>query len=155
MPSPRLRQQNAADLFYRVTPSYAICSSSSALGKWDVGYIVKSCSPTLSGFDHFLGYYSACLSDYWYHWSPSQCDQQGPYVDLSNSSAGALPRPSSLALNGTYDAHVFTNEAVRLIEGHDQRWPMYMYLAYQNVHLGGCAPPSTLPPPWTTPPCSA
>jgi arylsulfatase A-like enzyme len=55
-----------------------------ALGKWDIGYIVKDCSPTFSGFDTFLGYYSACLSDYWYHWVPGQCDQKGPYVDLSN-----------------------------------------------------------------------
>jgi hypothetical protein len=30
-------------------------------------YLPRSCTPTRSGFDTFLGYYSACLSDYWYH----------------------------------------------------------------------------------------
>ena len=44
-----------------------------ALGKWDVGYLEKTCTPTFAGFDTYFGYYEACLSDYWYHWSPDQC----------------------------------------------------------------------------------
>ena len=49
--------------------------------QWDVGFISSSCTPTRSGFDTFLGYYSACISDYWYHWSPDQCDDRGPYIE--------------------------------------------------------------------------
>lgn len=107
--------------------------------QWDVGYIAESCTPTRSGFDTFLGYYSACLSDYWYHWSPGQCDHEGPYIDFSNSSKALYPNdiaPGSRYLNGSYNAHVFTTEAVRLIRANGGKGPpMYFYLAYQNVHL--------------------
>ena len=36
-----------------------------ALGKWDVGFLKKECSPTYRGFDTFFGYYMACEADYW------------------------------------------------------------------------------------------
>ena len=36
-----------------------------ALGKWDVGYMKKECSPTYRGYDTFFGYYLACEADYW------------------------------------------------------------------------------------------
>lgn len=45
--------------------------STHALGKWDVGDIVSKCTPTYSGFDSFLGYYEACLSDYWWDTPPA------------------------------------------------------------------------------------
>ena len=41
-----------------------------ALGKWDVGFMKKECSPTYRGFDTFFGYYLACEADYWYHAAP-------------------------------------------------------------------------------------
>lgn len=41
-----------------------------AIGKWDVGYIKKHCTPTFRGYDTFLGYWTACTSDYWYHGAP-------------------------------------------------------------------------------------
>lgn len=88
--------------------------STHALGKYDIGYMRQECTPTLSGFDTFLGYYEACLSDYWYHWSPQQCDDNGPYIDFSNSTLNH-PQAASPILNGTYNAHVFTAETIRLI----------------------------------------
>jgi hypothetical protein len=36
-----------------------------AIGKWDVGYIKEHCLPTKRGYETFLGYYTACTSDYW------------------------------------------------------------------------------------------
>jgi arylsulfatase A-like enzyme len=35
-----------------------------ALGKWDVGYCARVCTPTHSGFDSFLGCDMACGSQY-------------------------------------------------------------------------------------------
>ena len=107
-----------------------------------IGYIVKNCTPTLRGFDSFFGYYEACIADYWYHFAADQCDDKGPYVDLSNNTGLGNVTPSSLALNGwvqpiklcftfvvsklvfrflwlvvgTYNAHLFTDEAIRLIK---------------------------------------
>jgi hypothetical protein len=54
------------------------------------------------------------------------CPNTAPHASTTGNARGA-----DLALNGTYDAHVFTNEAIRLLEEHDQTRPWYMYLAYQ------------------------
>ena len=42
-----------------------------ALGKYDVGFMVREATPTYRGFDSFYGYYEACNADYWYHSSPT------------------------------------------------------------------------------------
>lgn len=109
-----------------------------ALGKWDTGFLLEECTPTERGFDTFLGYYEACEADYWYHGAsggyPHTCPGQRP-TDLANSTSKGI-RGASLALNGTYNTHVFGGEAVRLIEAHDPLSPMYMYLAFMNVHDG-------------------
>ena len=64
-----------------------------ALGKWDVGFMEKKCSPTERGFDTFFGYYMACEADYWYHgasggYPPKSPNCTGPGgelpIDLSN-----------------------------------------------------------------------
>jgi len=34
-----------------------------ALGKWDVGWMLRAATPTYRGFDDFFGYYLACNSD--------------------------------------------------------------------------------------------
>ena len=53
-------------------------------------------------------------------------------TDLSNSS-GAAVSPAASALNGTYNADLFAEEAVRLIAGSGNE-PLYCYLAFQNTH---------------------
>ena len=117
-----------------------------ALGKWDVGYMKKECSPTYRGFDTFFGYYLACEADYWYHASPGEpapnCSTTGKGVgntptDLSNNT-GARIAPAPGALNGTYNTRLLADEAARLVRAHDNRTPFYMYLAFMAVH-DGCA----------------
>lgn len=39
-------------------------------------------------------------------------------------------------LEGEYTTDVFTNEAVRIIEGHDQSRPLFLYLNHLAVHAG-------------------
>ena len=53
-----------------------------AIGKWDVGYIKEHCLPTKRGYETFLGYYTACTSDYWYHGAPGG--------NLTSSSCGGV-----------------------------------------------------------------
>ena len=122
--------------------------STHAIGKWNLGNMVRRYTPTFRGFSTFFGYYAAALGDYWYHGDPSKCpfskNATKTYItDLSNSSGADLVegiRPAdSPGVNGTYDQELFTAEAVRLIENHggitgenDQN--LYIYLAYQNVH---------------------
>ena len=66
-----------------------------AIGKWDVGYIKKHCTPTYRGYDTFLGYWTACTSDYWYHGAPggnitfSKCGGVD-FHDAVRTSAGSV-----------------------------------------------------------------
>eukprot|EP00041_Stephanoeca_diplocostata_P009626 m.149543 g.149543 ORF g.149543 m.149543 type:complete len:557 (-) comp17821_c0_seq1:310-1980(-) len=115
-----------------------------ALGKWDVGFLNRTCSATYRGYDTFFGYYTACQGDYWYH------SASGGYPDNAQCTApdGALPtdfssnvgtkvQPAPTSLNGTYNRVLFSNEAARLIHAHPSPTiPMFMYLAFMNVHDG-------------------
>jgi hypothetical protein len=89
------------------------------------------------GFDTFYGYYAACQVDYWYHGAPlNECGTSlpgDPIVDFSNSTVETiLP---AFGTNGTYNQKLFTDEAVRLIrEASKNDVPLYLYLAYHNVH---------------------
>ena len=117
-----------------------------AIGKWDVGWIEQHCTPTFRGFDSFLGYYTACTSDYWYHGAPGgnltfdKCRGVDFHDSLPNEIRGAkMSGPDSL--NNTYDQEVFTRRAVAIIDRHGQEEaaaavspPLFLYLAYHNVH---------------------
>eukprot|EP01047_Picozoa_sp_COSAG01_P055174 COSAG01_NODE_6114_length_3843_cov_2.175481_3_plen_119_part_00 len=73
--------------------------------------------------------------DYWYHGYPgSDCGAPELYpTDLSNSTGSSVRPADAPGVNGTYDAVIFTAEAVRLIrEAGTSQKGMYMYLAYQN-----------------------
>ena len=68
----------------------ALCvDATHALGKWDVGFMQKECSPTYRGFDTFFGYYMACEADYWYHGASggypggANCTSQGRHLTCS------------------------------------------------------------------------
>ena len=126
-----------------------------AVGKWNLGNLVKAYTPTFRGFDSFVGYYAAALADYWYHGNPGKCKVSAGLTapafvtDLSNSSganeaAGVRPATAP-GVNGTYDLDVFAADAVRRIEAHaaaqlkrraagEMEAGLYVYAAFQNVH---------------------
>ena len=120
-----------------------------ATGKWDVGYVEQHCTPTFRGFDTFLGYYTACTSDYWYHGAPggnmtmSKCGGVDFHDSVTNQVRGAaMSGPRSY--NNTYYQVLFTQRAVDVIDGHTSKSsgaadggapaPLYLYVAYHNVH---------------------
>eukprot|EP00911_Craspedida_sp_UC1_P000919 UC1_evm1s699 len=120
-----------------------------SIGKWDIGFARRECTATFRGFDTFYGYYCACEANYWTHDAaggyPGNCAQ--PVFDLSNNTLNHIDTtyfPSNS--NGTYNRELFSNEAVRLIRGHDASVPMYLYLAFMNVH-DGCETPHDIAPP--------
>eukprot|EP00039_Didymoeca_costata_P006376 m.89637 g.89637 ORF g.89637 m.89637 type:complete len:574 (-) comp13233_c0_seq2:193-1914(-) len=116
-----------------------------AIGKWDVGMIAKHCTPTYRGFDTFLGYYTACVEDYWYHFAPSCNNQSGGNLPADFTMNEGTTFQAIPTANGTYDAHVFTERAITLVNQHAENLrtnrtggddSLFIYLAYQNVHLG-------------------
>lgn len=94
------------------------------VGKWHLGFCKWDFTPTRRGFDTFLGYYSGRL-DYYSH--SRTFDEIGGYDFRDNDNV-------AYAYNGTYSAHVFGQRAVRIIQSHDKKKPLFMYLAFQNVH---------------------
>ena len=107
-----------------------------AIGKWDVGHVVKETTPTFKGFDSFLGYYMACNHDLYYH-STGYCDgdDRGTVPTDFSENVGDKVGPAK-GRNGTYSTRIFSARAVKLIQTHDfQAKPLYLYVAPQNVHL--------------------
>ena len=108
--------------------------STHAIGKWDVGKIGVACTATWRGFDSFMGYYSACNFDYFTH--NATCNSEG--LTLNEGKAVAAV-PGAL---GRYSTHLYTARAVSLVQAHAaaaSAAPLFVYLAYQNVHLA-CGP---------------
>ena len=109
-----------------------------AVGKWHVGFKTEAHTPTMRGFDSWLGYY---------HWGEGYFHHEFPPaykgatkcrgVDLNNNT-GATLRPfgnASAAVDGVYSMDLFVAEACRVIAAHDAAAaPLYLYLAFQNVH---------------------
>ena len=121
-----------------------------ALGKWDVGWMARNATATYRGFDDFYGYYLACNADYWYHTvanGGARCTPGNAYnasvTDWSDNAGTALGPGDRLGRNGTYNAELLTARAEAIISAHDPSRPLYLYLAYQNVHEG-CARPDKL-----------
>ena len=111
--------------------------------QWDLGAWTKRYTPTFRGFGSFVGYYNAALRDYWFHGGSCSKGCPAHSTDLSNSSGLNDPagvRPASDSVNGTYDADIFTAEALRVLQEHggsaaDDVSGLYMY-ATNSRHNG-------------------
>ena len=90
--------------------------NTSAIGKWDVGFVVKETTPTWKGFDNFLGYYKACNNDLFYH-STGKCHGETLTPTDMSRNVGENISPET-GVNGTYSTRLFTEEAIRVLRDH-------------------------------------
>ena len=110
------------------------------IGKWHLGMCNVKFTPTHRGFDTFSGYLLGA-EDYFLH---TRSDSGYNALDFRNSTSllddrdKELP-PACRTQNGTYSSHVFWNQASLVVNAHKKRYgkehkPLFMYLAFQNVH---------------------
>jgi len=99
------------------------------IGKWNLGHYHPQYLPNARGFDEFMGFMTG-QSYYWSKKSP----QMHKFVDLLYGDSDCY-----MGYNGTdmhdYSTFLYTDKAIAVIEQHNFKHPMFMYLAYQAVHV--------------------
>jgi arylsulfatase A-like enzyme len=95
------------------------------VGKWHLGHFQRAYLPTMRGFDHQYGHYNGAL-DYFTHERDGGFDWH---------------RNDQVCKDEGYTTTLLGDEAVRLIDRHDPKTPMFMYLAFNAPH----APLQALP----------
>lgn len=113
---------------------------------YSVGLYKYKYTPTFRGFRSFYGYYQGS-EDYYTH-------KINGYYDFheDNTLNCSLENNCSRIVTeayGTYSAFLFTNRAEKLIENHTiyfPNQPLFLYLAYQNVHEPAQVPISYVNP---------
>ena len=119
-----------------------------AFGKWHLGYLTDQFVPTGRGFDRYVGYYSGAEDHFTKGKTGPGVDNQTAvqYYDLSNNTNlnGQQSINSCLEHVGnasaTYSSYLYGNETLRLLDQHDPNDPLYVYLAWANVHSPNQAP---------------
>ncbi|XP_033123969.1 arylsulfatase B-like [Anneissia japonica] len=96
--------------------------STHMIGKWHLGFYEEACLPNNRGFDTYLG----LLVGGGYHFIHSFPTTQ--HYDFHRDFSPAIE------YNGTYSTHVFTDEAIDIINNQDEDTPFFMYLSYQAPH---------------------
>jgi arylsulfatase A-like enzyme len=117
------------------------------VGKWHVGHSSWEQTPTFRGFDSFFGFYQGG-QDYFTHKSAGGVDL---HKDVSPNCGKGCSQIADET--GNYSTHVFTREAIQVVENHARRFgsgsnnskddtaPLFLYLAYQAVHCPDEVPP--------------
>lgn len=103
--------------------------STHLIGKWHLGFYQQQYTPTRRGFDGFFGY----LGPYIDYWDYTLKDFKTNY-----SRGYDMRRNLTVAddIDTIYATELFTNEAVRVIENHDQSKPLFLCLNHLAPHAG-------------------
>jgi len=88
------------------------------IGKWHLGHFQREYLPTMRGFDHQYGHYNGAL-DYFTHIRDGGFDWHRN--DKVNRDEG-------------YTTTLLGDEAVRLIDKHDPKTPMFLYMPFNAPH---------------------
>eukprot|EP00041_Stephanoeca_diplocostata_P011247 m.182865 g.182865 ORF g.182865 m.182865 type:complete len:715 (+) comp18473_c0_seq2:123-2267(+) len=115
-----------------------------ALGKWHLGFLTTQFTPTYRGFDHYLGYYSGAEE----HFTHEKAGIGITKYDLSNNTGTSIAPCLNAVGNAsaTYSSYLYGNETLRLLDAHDASVPVFIYLAWNNVHSPCEAPDNYLVP---------
>ena len=111
--------------------------SSHAVGKWHLGFLTAPYLPVSRGFETFLGFISSPQQDHFHHTDKGLFDFRLQQVDKQ----GGIQEEVLYEKKGQYSADIFTNRTVSLIKAHSAPNPLFVYLAYTNVHSPLQAPP--------------
>eukprot|EP01065_Artemidia_motanka_P003145 TRINITY_DN1149_c0_g1_i1.p1 TRINITY_DN1149_c0_g1~~TRINITY_DN1149_c0_g1_i1.p1 ORF type:complete len:513 (+),score=194.27 TRINITY_DN1149_c0_g1_i1:77-1615(+) len=105
------------------------------VGKWHAGQATPGHIPTGQnrGFDTALSFFN---------WGEDHYTQVRGGRALANDGGGLCPDAVDLygshepayGRNGTYGGYLFTEEAVARIRAHNASRPLFMYIAFQNLH---------------------
>ncbi len=117
-----------------------------ALGKWHLGFLTNEYTPTYRGYDSYLGYYSGA-EEHFTHTKVGTGDnisKSFTAYDLSNNTGTSIEpcREAVGNASATYSSYLYANETIRLLDKHDPSKPLYVYLAWNNVHDPNEAPQS-------------
>lgn len=129
-------------LEYSLLPQYLkdLNYTTAIVGKWNLGHFAEEYLPHRRGFDSALTFQSDEMHYYNYTLEP-QLSGLAP-IDMLLGSAG---QPYELASNVSgYSTAVFTDRAIRMVELQDPSDPLFLYLAYQAVHVPHDTPPHDL-----------
>ena len=111
-----------------------------AVGKWHLGHSRWEFTPTFRGFESFYGFYVGG-QDYFTH-----VDDDEGYDMRYDRQPNCGPGCSELRdERGNYTTHIFTREAIRVIQQHhneNEEEPLFLYLAFQAVHAPDQVPES-------------
>ncbi len=106
-----------------------------AIGKWHLGFFREEYLPTYRGFDTHYGHWNGG-QDYYSH-----TYQEGVPIGLD------LRDNLNVVFNesGNYATDLFTDRALRIISNHDKCSPLFLYLAFPNVHAANEGQPLQAP----------
>jgi arylsulfatase A-like enzyme len=88
------------------------------IGKWHLGHFQRAYLPTRRGFDHQYGHYNGAL-DYFTHMRDGGFDWH---------------RNDQVCKDEGYTTTLLGREAVRLIEQHDAKRPLFLYVPFNAPH---------------------
>ncbi|XP_059143568.1 arylsulfatase B-like [Physella acuta] len=90
------------------------------VGKWHLGFCDWACTPTYRGFDSFFGYYGAAEDHY--------TKTIGTGYDF-RENLNILE-----SARGVYSSFLYADRIQQIISTHKTEVPLYLYLAFQQVH---------------------
>lgn len=106
------------------------------VGKWHLGFLTWAHTPTFRGFEYFMGFYGGG-QNYNRHMAEHAYD----FREDATRRCGRTCSRVAWELQGEYSTHVFTRQAINIIERHDaHRAPMFLVLSFQAVHFPRMVP---------------